>query len=125
MFWDNVLESFMLLCFAAAWPASIHRSWTSRTRKGKSLFFMLIIVLGYISGIVRVLLRDDGGFMLVPYTFNTTLVLIDIVLYYRNYRIDEGKATLLSAPKRIAGKFSKKTLTGEADTEGKQESKED
>jgi hypothetical protein len=89
MFWDNVLESFMLLCFAAAWPASIYKSWTCRTRKGKSLFFLLIILLGYLSGVLRVLRRNDGGFMLVPYTFNTVLVLVDTVLYYRNYRIDE------------------------------------
>ena len=35
-----ILETVMLLCFAAAWPASIHKSWVSKTRKGKSLSFM-------------------------------------------------------------------------------------
>ena len=57
---DSLLESIMLICFAAAWPASIHKSWTSRTRKGKSLFFLLIVFSGYMAGITRVLLRTTA-----------------------------------------------------------------
>jgi hypothetical protein len=83
---DSLLESIMLICFAAAWPASIHKSWTSRTRKGKSLFFLRI---------TRVLLRDDGGFLILSYTFNSLLVFCDLLIYYRNYRIDEGKPPLI------------------------------
>jgi len=89
MFWDNILESLMLICFAAAWPASIYKSWTSRTRKGKSLSFMLIVLLGYMAGDLRILLRNDGSYMFIPYTINTALVLCDLILYYRNYRIDQ------------------------------------
>ena len=87
-----IFETVMLLCFAAAWPASIHKSWTSRTRKGKSLSFMLIILVGYMAGIAKVLTTDTANYMLIPYTLNTMLVLCDLALYYRNYRIDEGKA---------------------------------
>ena len=94
MFWDSALESIMLICFAAAWPASIHKSWTSRTRKGKSLSFMLIIIVGYIAGIAKVLVSNSSVYMLIPYTLNTVLVLCDLVLYYRNYRIDEGKSDI-------------------------------
>lgn len=90
MFWSNLLETAMLLCFAAAWPASIYKSWVSRTRKGKSLAFMVIVLAGYAAGIAHVLVSDSTVYMLIPYTLNTTLVLCDIALYYRNYRIDEG-----------------------------------
>lgn len=90
MLWSNILETVMLLCFAAAWPASIYKSWVSRTRKGKSLAFMLIIVTGYVAGIAKVLVSGTAIYMLIPYTLNTTLVLCDLALYYRNYRIDEG-----------------------------------
>ena len=89
-----ILETVMLLCFAAAWPASIYKSWTSRTRKGKSLSFMLIIIVGYIAGIAKVLVSNSSVYMLIPYTLNTVLVLCDLVLYYRNYRIDEGKSDI-------------------------------
>lgn len=95
MLWDSVLESAMLICFAAAWPASIHKSWTSRTRKGKSLFFLGIVFVGYMAGVSRILLRSDGSFLIFPYTLNALLVVCDLVLYYRNYRIDEGKPPLI------------------------------
>lgn len=85
-----ILEIVMLICFAAAWPASIHKSWTSRTRKGKSIFFLSIILAGYAAGIAKVLTGGGVPAMLIPYTFNTTLVACDILIYYRNYRIDEG-----------------------------------
>lgn len=90
MFWSNILETVMLVCFAAAWPASIHKSWISRTRKGKSLAFMLIVLTGYIAGIAKVLVSPAAIYMLIPYTLNTALVSCDLALYYRNYRIDEG-----------------------------------
>ena len=44
---SSIFEAVMLLCFAAAWPAAIHKSWVSRTARGKSLAF-LIIVLDYL-----------------------------------------------------------------------------
>ena len=87
---SNILETVMLLCFAAAWPASIYKSWTSRTRKGKSLSFMFIVLIGYAAGIAKVLAGSGPIYMLIPYTLNTALVLCDLMLYYRNYRIDEG-----------------------------------
>ena len=96
MFWSNVFETVMLLCFAAAWPASIYKSWVSRTRKGKSLAFMLIVLVGYMAGITKVLVSHTAIYMLIPYTVNTTLVACDIVLYYRNYRIDEGMPHILT-----------------------------
>lgn len=95
MSWDSLLESIMLICFAAAWPASIHKSWTSRTRKGKSLFFLLIVFAGYLAGITRIMLRNDGSFLIIPYTFNELLVSCDLMIYYRNYRLDEGKPPLV------------------------------
>lgn len=96
MFWDSLLESIMLICFAAAWPASIYKSWVSRTRKGKSLSFLIIIFFGYMTGITRVLLRDDGSLLIFSYAFNEMLVCCDLVIYYRNYRLDEGKPPLVS-----------------------------
>ena len=74
MMLSYILETVMLLCFAAAWPASIYKSWTSRTRKGKSLSFMLIIIVGYIAGIAKVLVSNSSVYMLIPYTLNTVLV---------------------------------------------------
>ena len=93
---EKILETVMLVCFAAAWPASIYKSWTSRSRKGKSLLFLGIIITGYICGIAKVLVSDGSKFMLLPYAINTALVVTDLILYYRNYRIDENLGPLFS-----------------------------
>ena len=79
----------MLICFAVSWPAAIYKSWTSRTAKGKSLVFLVFIMLGYVAGISKVLYSDGlTGFLLIPYTLNFILIFMDFLLYFRNTRLD-------------------------------------
>lgn len=40
---SHLLEALMILCFGLSWPLSIYKSWTSRTAKGKSLYFEVFI----------------------------------------------------------------------------------
>lgn len=84
---SSVFEAVMLICFAAAWPAAIYKSWTSRTTRGKSLAFLVIVFTGYVAGIVHKILGtlDNVVYM---YVFNASLVAIDIALYARNARLD-------------------------------------
>jgi hypothetical protein len=84
-----IFEALMLICFGLAWPISILKSWRSRTSQGKSLFFMLVILVGYLSGLTHKLYwqdRIDGAVWL--YALNAILVLIDLSLYFRNLRFD-------------------------------------
>ncbi len=86
-----IFEALMLLSFGMAWPMSIWKSWRSRTNKGKSLVFLLIIFFGYCCGLVHKLFwqsKIDGAVWL--YLFNQVMVGIDLMLYYRNYRIDKA-----------------------------------
>ena len=53
MNYADLLEALMILCFGVSWPISIRKSWVSRTAKGKSLFFEVFLLIGYIFGIVR------------------------------------------------------------------------
>jgi hypothetical protein len=86
----KVLETIMLLCFGAAWPASIAKSWRSRTTRGKSLFFIIIILFGYIAGISKVLISEGTrGFMLLPYGLNFVMVTADALIYARNAAIEK------------------------------------
>ena len=39
----ELLETFMVLAFGVSWPISIYKSYTSKTAKGKSLAFLLLI----------------------------------------------------------------------------------
>ena len=44
----DLLEMLMIVCFGLSWPISIRKSWISRTAKGKSLFFEIFLLIGYI-----------------------------------------------------------------------------
>ena len=86
----SVFEALMLICFGAAWPASIRKSYISRDNSGKSLLFLIIIFTGYISGIIHKLfyLYD---LVIILYIVNAIMVLIDISLYYRNWKLHNEK----------------------------------
>ena len=95
-----IFEAIMMLCFGAAWPVSIMKSWKSRTNKGKSLFFMLIIIFGYTCGLVHKIWwqsKIDGVVWL--YVLNEVMVSIDVCLYFRNRLIEkhaEAKQTAVA-----------------------------
>jgi hypothetical protein len=44
----SIFEMIMLVCFGAAWPFSIIKSYKSRDNNGKSVVFLFIVVIGYI-----------------------------------------------------------------------------
>lgn len=76
----------MLICFGAAWPASIYKSYCSRSTKGKSLLFMLIVEVGYLSGIIHKFFYNYDN-VIYLYLLNLLMVAIDIALYLRNQRL--------------------------------------
>lgn len=79
----SFFEAGMLICFGAAWPFSIIRSIKSKSTKGKSIFFLFVILVGYIFGILhKIIISSD--LIMILYILNFTLVLIDIILYFIN-----------------------------------------
>ena len=81
----------MLICFGAAWPFSIYRSATSRSTKGKSLLFMLVVAAGYVAGIANKVVYDFDG-VIYLYLLDLALVSADIALYARNRRLERRRA---------------------------------
>jgi hypothetical protein len=79
----SIFEVAMLVCFGAAWPFSIVRSYRARANAGKSLPFLFIVLAGYGAGILHKLLYSPDG-VIVLYILNGLMVGIDILLYYRN-----------------------------------------
>ena len=87
----------MLIIFGCSWPANIHKSLTSRTTLGKSLAFEILVVIGYMFGITaKIILFKRTGEMQASFWFyfwfyllDILLVSTDIVLYFRNLRIDK------------------------------------
>jgi hypothetical protein len=87
----SAFEIIMLLCFGAAWPVSLWKSWTSRTNAGKSVLYLFVIVAGYIAGIIHKLLHSPD-LVTVLYALNMTMVSTDIVFWFRNSRLERATA---------------------------------
>ena len=56
----SIFKIIMLLCFGAAWPFSIHKSYAFRSNagKGKSFLFLAVLLIGYAAGAIHKVL--DG-----------------------------------------------------------------
>lgn len=83
----SFFEAGMLLCFGAAWPVNIHKSLKSRTTRGKSLPFLVILLVGYAFGIVHKLL-NSRDIVLALYVINSLMVSADICIWFRNRGYD-------------------------------------
>jgi len=88
----HILETIMLICFGLSWPMSIARSWRARSAKGKSLPFMCAIALGYAVGIAAKFLGGQVNYVVAFYIVNLAMVCVDIILYFRNRKLDRENA---------------------------------
>lgn len=82
----SIFEAAMLFCFGVAWPFSIYRSYKSRTNAGKSLSFLYVVFLGYVSGTLHKIIYNFD-MVIILYVLNGLMVFVDIILYYRNKRL--------------------------------------
>ena len=83
----EILETLMIISFGISWPTSIHKSYTARSTKGKSLLFLFFIFVGYLLGIAAKLLTNNLNLAFWFYILNSVMVFTDICLYFRNRRI--------------------------------------
>ena len=83
----SMFEIIMLVCFGAAWPFSIYKSYSSRSNAGKSIFFLLVVLTGYLSGMLHKLIYSFDP-LIYLYMLNFCLVSTDVILYFRNKRIN-------------------------------------
>jgi len=77
----SIFEVIMLLCFGISWPVSIAKTIRTKEVRGKSPVFLIIICLGYISGIIHKILYSPD-WVVYLYGLNLLLVTADCVLYF-------------------------------------------
>lgn len=95
----DLFEALTIFCFGLSWPISIRKSWTSRTAKGKSLFFEVFLLIGYAIGIARKVIQvttlGSSGFIFYLsfffYVLNLIEISIDVALYFRNTMLDRAR----------------------------------
>ena len=81
----SVLETIMLVCFGCSWPFAIARTVRTKTVKGKSIVFMMLILLGYIAGIISKLIYHYDHVIWL-YLANGLMVFTEIWLYFKYTR---------------------------------------
>ena len=86
----SIFEVIMLICFGAAWPFSIYKSWKSRSCAGKSVIFLYIVLIGYAAGIAHKLFYNLD-WVVYLYALNGLMVLVDILVFYSNARLDRKR----------------------------------
>jgi len=92
----DFLEAIMMVCFGLSWPMNVHRNWVSRSAKGMSLGFYIMICIGYLCGICARVTTNRVSYVLVVYVINLLMVGSNIPIFFRNRGLDrtlEGNRT--------------------------------
>ncbi len=84
----SVFEALMIVCFGAAWPFSIWKSYKSRSNKGKSIIFICVVCIGYFCGIIHKVFWSFD-LVIILYVVNFILVVVDIAFYLRNQQFQK------------------------------------
>ena len=83
------------LCEIGMLVANISKSIRSRTAKGKSLLFELVVIFGYLVGLTGKLITYNRTGVLAYsvwfYIADIIMVLIDVCLYIRNTGLDRRR----------------------------------
>ncbi len=87
----SIFEIIMLICFGAAWPLSIYKAYISRSTEGKSVLFLIVVLIGYVAGILNKIFNQYDQ-VIYLYLLNFIMVFIDLLIYYRNSRITDTPA---------------------------------
>lgn len=87
----HILEAGMLVCFGVSWPFNIAKSLRSRTAKGKGVIYEILVVVGYFFGLAAKIILGDVNYVMVFYIVDILMVTTDIVLTFRNRRLDRER----------------------------------
>ena len=91
----TICETIMVICFGVSWPLSIYKSATSKSTKGKSPYFIMAIITGYVAIIIGKIVLNEFTFWLdilkfVLYIVNLCMVSTDLALYFRNRKLEKA-----------------------------------
>lgn len=84
----EILECIMMICFGFSWPISVVKNIKAKTAKSMSLPFILLILFGYIAGVLSKFLSGNLGFVLIVYFINILSVCANLTVYFINLRHD-------------------------------------
>ncbi|HRT69603.1 MAG TPA: hypothetical protein P5173_05255 [Bacilli bacterium] len=86
----ELFEVFMVVLFGLSWPLNIIKSIKSRTAKGRSIFFVICVMIGYLCGIISKILSGTITYVFIFYCLNLVMVGIDLAFLLRNIKLDKS-----------------------------------
>lgn len=88
----QIFEMWMIICFGISWPIAVIKSLRSRTAKGKSILFSFFVWIGYVCGVTGKIVTGNITYVFIFYLINLAMITIDILLYFRNRKLDKIRA---------------------------------
>ena len=85
----QIFEFIMLACFGLSWPISVYKSIKSKSTQGKSITFIIAIIIGYVSGIIGKIVNNQFTYVLIIYCFNLVVVSVDFALFFINRKTEK------------------------------------
>ena len=84
-----VLEATMIILFGISWPFNLVKSIRTKSTKGKSLIFLVLVDCGYIAGIMSKFFSTSfdwstSWWVFMIYVINFTFVTSDLIVYFIN-----------------------------------------
>lgn len=74
-------EILMLLCFGVSWPVALLKTYKTKSVKGKSFLFLLLVLMGYVFGTIHKLIYNFD-YVIWLYIINGVLVFADMTLWF-------------------------------------------
>ena len=84
----QVFEMLMLILFGLSWPFNIAKSLRSRT--AKSIYFEMVIIVGYLCGIAGKIVGHNVTYVVAFYIIDIAMVSTDLALTFRNRALDRA-----------------------------------
>lgn len=85
----SYFEAAMLICFGLSWPVNIAKSLRSKTAKGKSIFFEILVITGYILGVIGKIISGNINWVLAIYFLDIFMVAVDLNITFKNRKRDK------------------------------------
>lgn len=100
----SIPEAVMFICFGLSWPVSLVKTLRTKKVTGKSPLFLVLIIIGYMSGITHKIIFSRDILILL-YLVNLSMIITDLGLYLRYSIKKQVQSTRLNKWERFLTLF--------------------
>ena len=117
----EILETIMLVAFGLSWPINVYKNLKARTAKAMSLWFILLIISGYVAGITAKIMNNIFGFSCTAGIDNTKgdpkqkSIILEGNIFFLNKKSD---LTLTVSPNILYAKVEDESFEDIEEVEG-------